>query len=92
MLYLTTSSIQGRRILHYHGIVSGAASLGDSQTGNFVNGNEMLLQGAKDDAMEKMSMRAAELGANAILGIAFEHCGVKQRLVTSVSGTAVTIE
>ena len=105
MLTVTTPTLEGKRILKYHGLVSGEAILGanifqDIFAGirDIVGGRsaayETELRKAKEIALEEMGMAAAALGANAIVGVDldYETIGKGTMLMVSASGTAVTVE
>jgi len=105
MLTVTTPALEGKRILKYHGLVSGEAILGanifqDLFAGirDVVGGRsaayEQELHKAKEIALEEMRMSAAALGANAIVGVDldYETIGRGTMLMVSASGTAVTVE
>jgi len=103
MLMTTTHAIEGRRITKYCGVVAGEAILGanlfkDLFAGirDLVGGRsasyERELQRARDVALEEMRDRAAELGANAVVGIDLDYEVLGQSngmLMVSASGTAV---
>jgi uncharacterized protein YbjQ (UPF0145 family) len=105
MIQSTTPSIQGKDISSYHGVVTGEAILGANIFKDFFAGIRDIVGGrsaayerelskARIIAFEEMSQQAAELGANAIVGIDidYETVGAKGgMLMVSVSGTAVTI-
>ncbi len=100
----TTSVIDGKQIVKYHGLVSGEAILGanvfrDLFAGirDIVGGRsaayEKELRRAKDLAIEEMTAQAQTLGANAVVGIDLDYETVGQggsMLMVSASGTAVT--
>jgi len=103
MLTVTTPSIEGKKILKYHGLVSGEAILGANIFRDFFAGIRDIVGGrsasyenelrkAKTIAVEEMQAQA--LGANAIVGIDldYETIGKGTMLMVSASGTAVTIE
>lgn len=105
MLILTTPNIEGKKILKYHGLVSGEAILGanifkDLFAGirDIVGGRsaayEEELRRAKDIALEEMQTQARSMGANAIVGVDldYETVGNGSMLMVSASGTAVTVE
>ena len=106
MLISTTSTLDGRRITKYLGIVTGEAILGanifrDIFAGirDIVGGRsaayEQELRKAKDIAIKEMSEQAAAVGANAIVGVDLDYENVGQSggmLMVSASGTAVVIE
>lgn len=108
MLKTTTPSIEGKRIVKYHGLVSGEAILGANlfkdlfaSIRDIVGGRsqayEQELQKAKNLAIGEMEARAAGLGANAVVGIDLDYetiatGGGGNMLMVSASGTAVTVE
>jgi uncharacterized protein YbjQ (UPF0145 family) len=106
MIHSTTPSIEGKRITQYHGIVTGEAILGanifkDIMAGirDIVGGRsgayEKAFRKARQMAFEEMEQEAAELGANAIVGIDIDTETVGSQgamLMVSVNGTAVTIQ
>jgi uncharacterized protein YbjQ (UPF0145 family) len=106
MQITTTPSIEGRRITKYCGVVAGEAILGanlfkDLFAGirDLVGGRsatyERELQRARDMALQEMQERAAELGANAVVGIDLDYEVLGQgngMLMVSASGTAVVVD
>ena len=106
MTITTTSSIEGKRIRDYRGIVTGEAILGanifrDLFAGirDIVGGRaaayEKELRVARETAMAEMSANATELGANAIVGVDLDYEILGQNngmLMVSISGTAVIVE
>jgi uncharacterized protein YbjQ (UPF0145 family) len=106
MLISTTSTLDGKRITKYLGLVSGEAILGanifrDIFAGirDIVGGRsaayERELRQAKDIALREMTEQAQALGANAIVGVDLDYENVGQSggmLMVSASGTAVVIE
>ena len=104
MLLSTTSTLDGKPIATYHGLVTGEAILGanvfrDLFAGirDIVGGRsaayEKELRRAKDIAIQEMVEQAAALGANAIIGIDLDYETVGQggsMLMVSANGTAVT--
>jgi uncharacterized protein YbjQ (UPF0145 family) len=105
MLLTTTPSVDGQRIQQYLGVVAGEAILGanlfkDLFAGirDLVGGRsatyEKELQRARDIAMQELTDRAAEIGANAVVGIDIDYEVLGQSngmLMVSVSGTAVVL-
>jgi uncharacterized protein YbjQ (UPF0145 family) len=103
MLISTTSSLDGKPITKYLGLVSGEAILGanifrDIFAGirDIVGGRsaayEQELRKAKDIAIREMVEQAQALGANAIVGVDLDYENVGQSggmLMVSASGTAV---
>jgi uncharacterized protein YbjQ (UPF0145 family) len=106
MIVTTTPSIEGKRITDYRGIVTGEAILGanlfkDIFAGvrDIVGGRsatyEAELQRARDIALQEIRERAAQTGANAIVGVDldYEVLGAGNgMLMVSASGTAVVVE
>jgi uncharacterized protein YbjQ (UPF0145 family) len=106
MLVTTTSTLDGKRITKYLGLVSGEAILGanifrDLFAGirDIVGGRsaayEQELRRAKDIAVQEMLEQAKGLGANAVVGVDLDYETVGQSggmLMVSASGTAVIIE
>lgn len=105
MLLTTTPSVDGQTIQRYLGVVTGEAILGanlfkDLFAGirDLVGGRsgtyERELQKARDIAMQELTDRAAELGANAVVGIDIDYEVLGQAngmLMVAVSGTAVLL-
>lgn len=108
MLVLTTPNIEGKRIVAYHGLVSGEAILGANIFRDFFAGirdivggrsaaYEKELRAAKEIAIGEMTAQAESLGANAVVGVDldYETIAVGQSgnmLMVSASGTAVRYE
>ena len=104
MLLSTTSVLDGKQIVKYHGLVSGDAILGANVfrdlcagirdiVGGRSAGYEKELRRAKDLAIQEMIEQAQALGANAIIGIDLDYETVGQggsMLMVSASGTAVS--
>ena len=106
MIVTTTPSVEGKRIAAYYGIVFGEVISGvnfvkDFAAGlsNFFGGRsatyEEELINARTAALAEMERRAADLGANAIVGvdIDYEVLGSDNgMLMVTASGTAVRCE
>lgn len=102
----TTPTLEGRRIVRYCGIVASEAVLGanffkDMFAGirDFIGGRsgsyEKELRKARQYALDGLSEQAAELGANAVVGIDIDYEVLGEQngmLMVSVSGTAVVVE
>ena len=100
----TTNSIPGHRAVQYHGMVWGltvrAKNIGTdilagcrSVVGGEVSGYTDLLYETRQQAVDRMSKRAQELGANAVLEVRFGTSAVGQGMAEIVAyGTAVTVE
>ena len=105
MILSTTPTIEGRPIRDYKGIVTGETIIGANFLKDFMagirdivggrsNAYERVLREAKDTSMKEMEDRAAEMGANAIVGIDIDYETIGQgnsMLMVAVSGTAVVI-
>ena len=106
IIVTTTPGIEGRRIVRYAGLVTGEAILGanifkDLFAGirDIVGGRsatyERELRTARDIAVTELRQAAAELGANAVVGVDIDYetvGGSGSMLMVSVSGTAVVVE
>jgi uncharacterized protein YbjQ (UPF0145 family) len=106
MIYATTSTIQGREVESYLGIVFGDAVLGVNvfkdlfaSIRDVVGGRsgtyERELASARDTAMTALTNQAQALGADAILGIDIDYEVLGSNggmLMVSASGTAVRLK
>jgi uncharacterized protein YbjQ (UPF0145 family) len=106
VLITTTPNIEGRRIQKYLGVVTGEAILGanifrDLFAGirDVIGGRsasyEKELRRAREIALAEVKQAAAELGANAVVGIDLDYetvGGQNSMLMVSVSGTAVIVD
>jgi uncharacterized protein YbjQ (UPF0145 family) len=104
MIYATTNILEGYTIQRYLGVVSGEAIMGanalrDISAGirDIVGGRsgsyEKELRQAKELAMEEVTAKAAEMGANAIIGMDLDYETIRgSMLMVSISGTAVIAE
>ena len=101
----TTPTIEGRRIQRYVGIVTGEAILGanifkDLFAGirDIVGGRSAVyeeeLRRARSIALTELRQAAADLGANAVVGVDldYETVGKGTMLMVTISGTAVVVE
>jgi uncharacterized protein YbjQ (UPF0145 family) len=105
VIVTTTPSVEGRRITDYKGIVTGEAIMGanifkDLFAGirDIVGGRsatyERELRRARDLAMEEIKTAAAEMGANAVVGVDLDYETVgtnASMLMVTISGTAVVV-
>ena len=106
MIITTTPSVEGKKIVEYKGIVfgevlSGVNMVKDMMAGltNIFGGRsntyETELINARQNALREMEERAAQLGANAVVGvdIDYEVLGADNgMLMVTASGTAVRCE
>lgn len=106
MLLTTTNTVEGKRIVHYYGVVSGETIIGANIFRDFfasirdiVGGRsssyEQVLREAKATALKELQDEAAALGANAVIGIDLDYetvGGNGSMLMVTASGTAVYLE
>ena len=106
MMFATTPNVEGYPVKSYVGLVCGEVISGvdfvkDFTAGlsNFFGGRsgtyENELIEAREQAVNEMAQRAAQLGANAVVGIDIDYEVLGQNggnmLMVTASGTAVTI-
>ena len=106
MIVTTTTSVEGRQVQEYLGIVTGEAILGanifkDLFAGirDIVGGRsgayEKELRKARDVALQEMTEAAQATGANAIIGVDIDYetidGGGGSMLMVTASGTAVRL-
>ena len=105
MILTTTPTIEGQPIKQYLGIVTSETIIGANAIKDFMAGltdffggrsstYEKVLIEAKDSALTELQQRAAQKGANAIVGIDLDYETVGAdggMLMVTVSGTAVVI-
>jgi uncharacterized protein YbjQ (UPF0145 family) len=106
VIVTTTPNIEGKKITAYRGIVTGEAIMGanifkDLFAGirDIVGGRsatyERELRRAREMAMAEIKQSAAEMGANAVVGIDIDYetvGGNASMLMVTVSGTAVVLQ
>ena len=102
----TTPSVEGKRVTKYLGLVTGEAILGANIFKDFfagirdiVGGRSAAYEGelkkARQIALAEISQTAADLGANAVVGVDIDYETVGPQggmLMVSISGTAVYLE
>jgi uncharacterized protein YbjQ (UPF0145 family) len=100
----TTFELDGYRIVRTYGVVRGIIVRSRSVLGTIgaslqtlVGGNITLLtelcEKTRNDAFDLMSQHAAELGANAVIGVRYDATEVMQGVTEVLAyGTAVTVE
>ena len=105
MIVTTTSTVEGRPISEYKGIVSGTAihgvnvgkdfkALGRNLVGGRAGAYEDEIGKAQNEATAEMQKAAEDLGATAIVGVSLDIEGVGANgsmLLVTVSGTAVVV-
>lgn len=106
MILTTTTSLDGKTVKEYKGVVFGETIIGANlfkdlfaSIRDIVGGRsgsyEKVLQEARETAIREMSERAQFAGANGVIGIDVDYEVVGQSgsmLMVSVSGTAVVVE
>ncbi|WP_304124740.1 YbjQ family protein [Methanosphaera cuniculi] len=107
MIILTTPNIQGKKVAKYHGIVNGEGLIGANVYKDIFSGvrdvvggrtstYEIEIQKAREAAIERMTKKAEELGANAILNVRINYSNLGgtmgNTILISVNGTAVTFD
>ena len=106
MIVTTTPSVEGRRITEYKGVVFGEVIAGVNFVKDFVAGLSNFFGGrsgtyeeelinARQQAMDEMEQRAAQLGADAVVGvdIDYEVLGADNgMLMVTASGMAVRLD
>lgn len=105
MILTTTPTLEGQPIKQYLGIVTGETIIGANAIKDFMAGltdffggrsstYEKVLIEAKESALAELQQRAAQKGANAIVGIDLDYETIGANggmLMVTVSGTAVVI-
>ena len=105
MILTKTPTLEGQPIKQYLGIVTGETIIGANAIKDFMAGltdffggrsstYEKVLIEAKESALAELQQRAAQKGANAIVGIDLDYETVGANggmLMVTVSGTAVVI-
>jgi uncharacterized protein YbjQ (UPF0145 family) len=107
MIITSSSTIDGKPIVAYLGVLSAETILGANVFKDFFAGirdivggrsaaYEKTLQEARDISIKELQERAAELGANAIVGFDLDYETIgrgegSNMLMVSASGTAVRI-
>ena len=105
MILTTTPGVEGRTITEYKGIVFGEVISGVNFIRDFAAGIRNIIGGrsgsyedellaARTQALDEMSARAAQLGADAIVGIDLDYEVLGEKggmLMVTASGTAVKL-
>ena len=91
MIVTTTPSVEGRRITEYKGVVFGEVIAGVNFVKDFVAGLSNFFGGrsgtyeeelinARQQALDEMEQRAAQLGADAVVGVDHQIAGGQIRV------------
>lgn len=105
IILTTTPGVDGRPVQRYCGIVTGEVIVGANMfrdlfasirdiVGGRSGAYEDVLQRAREQALSEMRLRAAEHGANAVVGVDldYEVLGANgSMLMVSATGTAVVV-
>lgn len=104
MMLTTLEGVPGRTIVQHYGLVQGstirAKHIGRDIAAGFKNivGGELkgyteLLQEARQEAVQRMTQQASQMGANAIVNVRFATSSVAQGAAELFAyGTAVRVE
>jgi uncharacterized protein YbjQ (UPF0145 family) len=107
MLILTSSTLEGKKINEYYGLVTGDALLGANLYKDMFSGvrdvvggrnskYEEELKNARNLALKTMGEKAEEKGANAVIGtsVSYHNLGgtMGNTIMVTVFGTAVSLQ
>jgi len=104
MIVTTTSTLQGKEIDNYLGIVSGEVILGANVVRDFLAGITDIIGGrsgayesklaeGRDLAIEEMKNKAVRLGADAVIGVDLDFETLREGMMICVAtGTAVKLK
>jgi len=106
MLLTTTNSLEGHKIKHYLGIVTGDTIIGANIfkdigaairdiVGGRASAYERVMDEGKKIAEAELVQKAMDMGANAIIGIDFDYEVMGKggsMLMVSMTGTAVIVD
>ncbi len=106
IMLTTTAMIEGRPIEAYLGLVAGEAVVGANVARDLVanlrdlvggrsSSYERLLARARDTALDQVEEEAADLGADAVIGLDIDYQSVGPNghlMMVSVAGTAVRLK
>lgn len=105
MIITTTNAVEGKRVVQYHGVVTGQTIMGANifrdifaSIRDIVGGRsgsyERVLRDARDEALKELEAEARARGANAVIGVDLDYGALgsgESMLMVSASGTAVTV-
>lgn len=105
MIITTTNAVEGKRVVQYHGVVTGQTIMGANifrdifaSIRDIVGGRsgsyERVLRDARDEALKELEDEARARGANAVIGVDLDYGALgsgESMLMVSASGTAVTV-
>lgn len=104
MLVSTTSTLEGKTIREYKGIVTGEIIIGANAIKDFMasltdffggrsDSYEKVLKEARETAIKEMITEAQKLGANAVIGVDLDYETVGSHggmLMVTATGTAIS--
>ncbi len=104
MLLSSTSTLENKTIIKYHGLVNGESLIGSNIYKDLFSGVRDVVEGtstyaeelesAREEAFKIMESKAKELGANGIIGlkISYNNLGgtMGNTILVTVYGTAVS--
>ena len=105
MLLSSTSTLENKTIVKYHGLVNGESLIGSNIYKDLFSGVRDVVEGrttayaeeletARNEAIKTMETKAKELGANGIIGlkISYNNLGgtMGNTILVTVYGTAVS--
>ncbi|MDZ4824242.1 MAG: heavy metal-binding domain-containing protein [Flavobacteriales bacterium] len=105
MILTTTTSIEGKKVNEYKGIVTGEVIIGANIFKDFLAGirdivggrsgsYEAVLREARTKAVQEMTDEAMRIGANGIIGVDIDYETIGKggsMLMVAASGTAVVL-
>ena len=105
MIVSTTTSVEGRPVQQYLGIVTGEVIVGANIfkdlfagirdiVGGRAGSYEKTLRSARNTAFEELEAEAAQVGGNAVIGVDIDYEVIGKEgsmLMVTVSGTAVRL-
>lgn len=104
MIISTTSSLQGKEIEEYLGIVSGEAIMGANVVRDFLAGITDIIGGrsgayesklaeGREIAIQEMVEKARRMGANAVIGVDLDFETLRDGMMMCIAtGTAVRVK
>ena len=107
MILSSTNTLENKKILRYHGLVTGESLIGSNVYKDLFSGvrdvvggrtskYEEEIQKAREIALSSMKEKAAEKGANAIIGlkISYNNLGgtMGNTILVTAYGTAISYE
>ena len=102
MIMTTTPTIEGKKVTAYLGIVVGEAVMGANLfrdlfagitdiTGGRSGAYEGEMANARETALRELEAHAAELGADAVIGVDLDYEVINNMMMVTASGTAVKV-